>query len=70
MIAPSFDALAEVGEERDGEFVSLAQDDDGLSDTHARLNWTAPSDGLYVVRARSFGPNATGDYVLMVERQP
>lgn len=70
MIAPSFDALAEVGEERDGEFVSLAQDDDGLSDTHARLNWTAPNDGLYVVRARSFGPNATGDYVLMVERQP
>lgn len=70
MVAPSFDALVEVGEDRDGEFFSLAQDDDGLSDTHARLNWTAPSDGLYVVRARSYGPNATGDYVLMVERQP
>lgn len=70
MVAPSFDALIEVGEEHDGDFVSLDQDDDGLSDTHARLNWTAPEDGTYVVRARSYGPNATGDYVLMVERQP
>lgn len=70
MISAAFDAMVEVGEEKDGDFRSLAEDDDSLSDTHARLNWTAPRDGTYVVRARSFAPNSTGDYVLMVERQP
>ena len=70
LISPAFDAVVEVGEDKDGDFRSLAEDDDSLSDTHARLDWTAPRDGTYVVRARSFAPNSTGDYVLMVERQP
>ncbi|WP_292036173.1 MULTISPECIES: PPC domain-containing protein [unclassified Brevundimonas] len=70
MISPAFDAFVEVGEDKDGDFRSLAEDDDSLSDTHARLDWTAPRDGTYVVRARSFAPSSTGDYVLTVERQP
>lgn len=70
LISAAFDAVVEVGEDKDGDFRSLAEDDDSLSDTHARLNWTAPRDGTYVVRARSYGPNSTGDYVLMLERQP
>ncbi|WP_312146688.1 PPC domain-containing protein [Brevundimonas sp.] len=70
MISPAFDAFVEVGEDKDGDFRSLAEDDDSLSDTHARLDWTAPRDGTYVVRARSFAPGSTGDYVLTVERQP
>ena len=70
MISSAFDALVEVGEDKDGDFRSLAEDDDSLSDTHARLDWTAPRDGTYVVRARSFAPGSTGDYVLTVERQP
>lgn len=70
MISPAFDAFVEVGEDKDGDFRSLAEDDDSLSDTHARLDWTAPRDGAYVVRARSFAPGSTGDYVLTVERQP
>lgn len=70
MISPAFDAVVEVGEDKDGDFRSLAEDDDSLSDTHARLDWTAPRDGTYVVRARSYAPGSTGDYVLIVERRP
>ncbi|MEN5144894.1 PPC domain-containing protein [Brevundimonas diminuta] len=70
LIASSFDAVVEVGEEKDGDYFKLDEDDDSLSDTHARLNWTAPRDGTYVLRARSYGSNATGDYVLITERQP
>lgn len=70
MISAAFDAFVEVGEDKDGDFRSLAEDDDSLSDTHARLDWTAPRDGTYVVRARSFAAGSTGDYVLTVERQP
>ena len=70
LIASSFDAVVEVGEEKDGDYFKLEEDDDGLSDTHARLNWTAPRDGSYVLRVRSFGSNSTGDYVLITERQP
>ena len=70
LIASSFDAVVEVGEEKDGDYFKLEEDDDSLSDTHARLNWTAPRDGSYVLRARSFGSNSTGDYVLITERQP
>jgi hypothetical protein len=62
--------VVEVGEEKDGDYFKLEEDDDSLSDTHARLNWTAPRDGSYVLRARSFGSNSTGDYVLITERQP
>lgn len=70
MVAPSFDAVVMVGQMRNGDFSELSQDDDGLSDTHARLNWTAGTEGTYVVRATSFAPNSTGNYVLTVERQP
>ena len=70
LLSAAFDAVVEVGEDKDGDFRSLAEDDDSLSDTHARLDWTAPRDGTYVVRARSFAAASTGDYVLTVERQP
>jgi hypothetical protein len=69
LVSNAFDAFIDLGE--DGEdFTSIASDDDSLSDTHAKLDWTAPEDGWYVVRARSLGPNETGAYALTVERQP
>ncbi|WP_299171445.1 PPC domain-containing protein [uncultured Brevundimonas sp.] len=69
LVSNAFDAFIDLGE--DGEdFDSLASDDDSLSDTHAKLDWTAPDDGWYVVRARAYGPNETGAYALTVERQP
>lgn len=70
LVAPKFDAVVLVGQKSGSSTSFSKQDDDGLSDTHSRLIWTAPRDGDYVVRVTSFGPNATGDYSLIVERQP
>lgn len=71
MVSNAVDSLVEVGKlGEDGTFESLATDDDSLSDTHAQLDWTAPEDGVYVVRARSYAPGAVGDYALTVEKQP
>lgn len=70
MVSNAFDAMVQVGSGDSDEFEQLAADDDGLSDTHARLDWTAPDEGTYVIRARSYASGETGDYVLTVERQP
>ena len=69
MVSNAFDAFIDLGSDGD-TFESLATDDDGLSDKHARLDWTAPDDGWYVIRARAYAPNQTGPYALTVERQP
>ena len=71
MVSNAFDSFIDLGrQDDDGDFSSLATDDDGLSDAHAKLDWTAPDDGWYLVRARAYGPNQTGAYALTVERQP
>lgn len=71
MISNAFDAFIIVGREKDGDrFEVLVSDDDGLSDTHARLEWRVPDDGIYVIRAGSFGQGETGAYALKVERKP
>lgn len=69
LVAPKFDAVVMVGTGEGDNFNVSKQDDDGLSDTHSRLNWTSPRDGDYVVRVTSFGSNSTGDYSLIVEPQ-
>ncbi|WP_298126765.1 PPC domain-containing protein [Brevundimonas sp.] len=71
LAANAFDAFIIVGREKaDGEFEVLGSDDDSLSDTHARLEWEAPEDGTYVIRAGSFGPSEAGAYVLRLEPTP
>jgi len=71
MASNDLDAYLDVGREKaDGSFESLASDDDGLSDTHAKLEWSAERAGAYVIRARSFGTGQTGAYTLTVERKP
>ena len=71
MVSNAFDSFIDLGrQDDDDDFSSLATDDDSLSDAHAKLDWTAPDDGWYVVRARAYGPNQSGAYALTVERQP
>lgn len=71
MVSNDFDALLTLGQtQEDGTFEALEQDDDSLSDTHAKLEWTAPSEGTYVIRAGSFGQGQTGAYAMTVDRQP
>lgn len=71
MVSNAFDAFIIVGREKDGDrFEVLASDDDGLSETHARLEWRVPDDGVYVIRAGSYGQGETGAYALKVDRKP
>jgi len=70
MVSNDFDAFVEVGSEKDDTFESLASDDDGLSDTHAKLEWEPETSGTYIIRARSFAQGQLGAYALTVERKP
>lgn len=71
MVSNDFDAFIDIGR---GEgtigFDSVASDDDSLSDTHAKVDWTVDEAGTYLIRARSFAPGQTGSYTLNVERKP
>lgn len=71
MVSNEVDSYVMVGRENDdGAFEGLASDDDGLSDTHAKLEWTAPEDGTYEIRAGTFQQGQTGSYALIVEKKP
>ncbi|RZJ04226.1 MAG: peptidase [Brevundimonas sp.] len=70
MVSNEVDSFLMVGEDKDGDYEMLTSDDDGLSDTHAKVEWTAPEDGTYEIRAGSFQQGQTGAYALNVEKQP
>lgn len=71
MVSNDVDSFVVIGREKaDGEFEILGSDDDGLTDTHARLEWTAPSDGTFEIRAGAYQYGQTGAYALTVEKQP
>ncbi len=71
MVSNEVDSFLIIGREQaDGGFEVLGSDDDGLSDTHAKLEWTAPADGVYEIRAGTFQQGQTGAYALNVEKQP
>ena len=70
LVSNEFDCFVLIGRGGGDEaFENLGSDDDGLSDTNSRLEWTAPSEGSFEIRAGSFGPAQTGAYALTVERQ-
>ena len=66
MVSNDFDAVIEVGKAGQ-DWEAVATDDDGLSDTHARLEWTVEGSGDYVIRARGFSQGEFGTYALTVE---
>lgn len=71
MVSNEVDSFLIVGRQQDGgEFEVLGSDDDSLSDTHAKLEWTVPADGVYEVRAGTFQQGQTGAYALNIEKQP
>lgn len=71
MVSNEVDSFVAVGRPaEDGAFEVLGSDDDGLSDTHSKLEWSAPSDGTYEIRAGTFQQGQTGAYALIVEKQP
>lgn len=70
LVSNDFDAYLDVGRDKDGTWESVVSDDDGLSDTHAKVDWTVDEAGTYVIRARSFAQSQKGAYALTVERKP
>ena len=71
MVSNEVDSYVAVGSVDESDaFSGLAADDDGLSDTHAKLEWEAPEDGTYEIRAGTFSQGQTGAYALIVEKQP
>ncbi len=68
MVSNEFDAYLDIGrEDEGGVFTSVAADDDGLSDTHAKVDWSVEEEGDYIIRARSFGTGQSGAYSLTIE---
>jgi len=71
MVSNDVDSFVVIGREKaDGDFETLGSDDDGLTDTHAKLEWTAPQDGTFEIRAGAYRFGQTGTYALTVEKQP
>ncbi|WP_372708300.1 PPC domain-containing protein [Brevundimonas sp.] len=69
MVSNEVDSFLVIGRDKaDGAFEALTSDDDGLSDTHAKIEWTAPADGTYEIRAGSFQQGQTGAYAMNVEK--
>lgn len=71
MVSNDVDSFVVIGRiKADGAFEVLGSDDDGLTDTHAKLEWTAPRDGSYEIRAGAYQHGQTGVYALTVEKKP
>lgn len=70
MNSSDFDAFLTVAS-TDGEDLSdVRHDDDGAGGTNSQLRLRVNENGLYLVRANSVRPRATGSYTLTVERAP
>jgi hypothetical protein len=70
MVSNEVDSYIDIGKMDDGTWQSVVSDDDSLSDTHAKAEWTVEDAGTYIIRARSFAQGQTGAYTLAVERKP
>jgi hypothetical protein len=69
MESEAFDTYLNLGRMQDGEFVSLATDDDsGEEGTNSRISHVMDEEGEYVIRATSFS-DATGPYTLTVRER-
>lgn len=69
MVSNAFDAFLALGRGLAEDFVLLASDDDGLSDTNSLIEHEFDEAGWYTLRANSYAPNSTGPYVISIERR-
>jgi plastocyanin len=66
MKSTEFDALVGIGQMQ-GDSLNVAEsDDDSGGDKDARLRYTIPEDGTYIIRAQGLDGSATGAYSLQV----
>ena len=64
MQSDDFDTLIELGIMEDDQFIQMFVDDDGGEGLNSRLVFTFPESGTYIVRARTFGADSTGNYTI------
>jgi len=69
LVSNDFDAYLDIGKMNGGTWESTISDDDSLSDTHAKVEWTVEDAGTYIIRARSFAQGQKGAYTLEVQRK-
>jgi hypothetical protein len=69
MVSNAFDAFLALGEGLAEDFMLIDSDDDSLSDTNSLIEHEFDEGGWYTLRANSYAPNATGAYVITIERQ-
>lgn len=68
MRSDAFDAFLALGRMVGGRFEQIETNDDGGDDgTNARISFTLPEAGTYVIRANSLSPESTGAYTLTVQ---
>lgn len=70
MRSPDFDAYLTVARTVSGLTDVLKTDDDHGGNTDARLRFTAPADGSYLLVAQSLAEDGVGGYTLMLEPTP
>ena len=61
-----FDAYLTLGQMVEGEFDNLDTDDDSGGDHDARIRYTFPEDGQYIIRVNSLEGGERGNYTLRV----
>lgn len=66
----NLDPLVEIGLLTSAAFQAIAKDDDGGQGLDARIKFTAPSDGTYIVRATAGEPTQEGQYSIGVSEMP
>ncbi|CAN1522101.1 Peptidase, C-terminal, archaeal/bacterial [Caulobacteraceae bacterium] len=66
----NLDPLLEIGLLTSAVFEALAKDDDGGQGLNARIKFTAPSDGTYIIRAMAGEPTQEGQYTVGVSDVP
>ncbi|WP_299323961.1 hypothetical protein [Parasphingopyxis sp.] len=70
MQSDDFDTLLEIGLMESDQFMQMFVDDDGGEGLNSRLVFTFPESGTYIVRARTFGADATGNYTIELTELP
>lgn len=70
MRSNDFDAYLTVGRQVGGILDPMKEDDDRGGNTDARLRFTAPAAGQYVIVAQALSTEATGAYTLELQQAP
>ena len=62
-----FDAYFAIGQMKGGKFTAAESDDDSAGGTDAKIDFTFPADGDYLIRANTLAAGETGRYTLRIE---